>query len=185
MIVFVLIDWLRDLGSRARMPFSRSLGLGLFEMRLTVGPTARRITCRFTKGGRAVLLTTFRKRRNNQRAEIERARTQVVADAAGNREERTSNRESFALGRHQGQAPTGPCGNALGAGAGLQSRADDLRPAYRGRSEPAGACAAHGDHAVGHQGARRPCRPSSKTPSKSHDTLESVRSVCRGWTRLE
>lgn len=72
--VVVLIDRLAGLGSRARMPFSRSLGEGLFEVRFTLGPTARRITYRFTKDGRIVLLTTFRKQRNNERDEIERAR---------------------------------------------------------------------------------------------------------------
>jgi hypothetical protein len=42
------------------------------------------MTYRFTKDGRIVLLTTFRKQRNNERAEIERARKQAVADAASN-----------------------------------------------------------------------------------------------------
>ena len=82
--VVVLIDRLADLGARARMPFSRSLGQGLFELRFTLGPTARRITYRFAKDGNIVLLTTFRKQRNNERAEIERARKQAVADAASN-----------------------------------------------------------------------------------------------------
>lgn len=82
--VVVLVDRLADLGSRARMPFSRSLGQGLFELRFTLGPTTRRITYRFTKDGRIVLLTTFRKQRNNERDQIERARKQAVADAASN-----------------------------------------------------------------------------------------------------
>lgn len=70
----VVIDRLVALGSSARMPFSRSLGDGLFELRFTLGSTARRITYRFTKDGRAVLLTTFRKQRNNERSELARAR---------------------------------------------------------------------------------------------------------------
>ena len=70
----VVIERLAALGSSARMPLSRSLGDGLFELRFTLGPTARRITYRFTKDGRAVLLTTFRKQRNNERTEIARAR---------------------------------------------------------------------------------------------------------------
>ena len=45
----VVIDRLAVLGSTARMPLSRSLGDGLFELRFTLGPTARRITYRFTK----------------------------------------------------------------------------------------------------------------------------------------
>ena len=80
----VVVDRLADLGSRARMPFSRSLGQGLFELLFSLGPTARRITYRLTKDGRIVLLTTFRKQRSNERAEIERARKQAVADATSN-----------------------------------------------------------------------------------------------------
>lgn len=82
--VVVVIDRLAALGSSARMPLSRSLGDGLFELRFTLGPTARRITYRFTKGGRVVLLTTFRKQRNNERAEIARARTAAEACARRN-----------------------------------------------------------------------------------------------------
>jgi len=70
----VVIERFALLGSAARMPLSRSLGEGLFELRFTLGPTAPRITYRFTKDGRAVLLTTFRKQRNNERTEIARAR---------------------------------------------------------------------------------------------------------------
>ena len=70
----VAIDRLAELGSTARMPFSRALGDGLFELRFTLGPTARRITYRFTTNNRIILLTTFRKQRNNERAEIARAR---------------------------------------------------------------------------------------------------------------
>jgi putative component of toxin-antitoxin plasmid stabilization module len=70
----VVIDRLATLGSSARMPLSRSLGDGLFELRFTLGPTARRITYRFTKDSRIILLTTFRKQRNNERNEITRAR---------------------------------------------------------------------------------------------------------------
>jgi putative component of toxin-antitoxin plasmid stabilization module len=77
----VVIDRLAALGSSARMPFSRSLGDGLFELRFSLGSTARRITYRFTKDGRIVLLTTFRKQRNNERKEIARAR-HVAEDCA-------------------------------------------------------------------------------------------------------
>ena len=72
--VVVVIDRLAALGSSARMPLSKSLGDGLFELRFTLGPTARRITYRFARDGRVVLLTTFRKQRNNERAEVARAR---------------------------------------------------------------------------------------------------------------
>lgn len=70
----IVIDRLAALGSSARMPLSRSLGDALFELRFTLGPTARRVTYRFTKDGRIILLTTFRKQRNNERTEIDRAR---------------------------------------------------------------------------------------------------------------
>ena len=70
----VLIDRLASLGASARMPLSRALGDGLFELRFSLGPTARRITYRFMTDGRIVLLTTFRKQRNNERTEIVRAR---------------------------------------------------------------------------------------------------------------
>lgn len=40
----IVIDRLADLGSMARMPFSKALGDGLFELRFTLGPTSRRIT---------------------------------------------------------------------------------------------------------------------------------------------
>jgi len=80
----VVIDRLASLGSSARMPLSRSLGGGLFELRFTLGPTARRITYRFTKNGRIVLLTTFNKQRNNERLEIGRARKAAEVCAHGN-----------------------------------------------------------------------------------------------------
>lgn len=77
----VVIDRLADLRSIARMPFSRALGDGLFELRFALGPTARRITYRFTEDNRIILLTTFRKQRNNERAEINRAR-QIADECA-------------------------------------------------------------------------------------------------------
>jgi putative component of toxin-antitoxin plasmid stabilization module len=77
----VVIDRLVTLGSSARMPLSRSLGEGLFELRFTLGPTARRITYRFAKDSRIILLTTFRKQRNNERAEITRARKAAASCA--------------------------------------------------------------------------------------------------------
>jgi putative component of toxin-antitoxin plasmid stabilization module len=77
----VVIDRLAELSSSARMPLSRSLGDGLFELRFTLGPTARRITYRFAGDGRIILLTTFRKQRNNERTEVNRAR-KAAADCA-------------------------------------------------------------------------------------------------------
>jgi len=82
--VVVIVDRLVELGSSARMPLSRSLGEGLFELRFTLGPTARRITYRFTKDQRIILLTTFRKQRNNERTEIDRARAAAAECARRN-----------------------------------------------------------------------------------------------------
>lgn len=77
----VVIDRIAALGSSARMPLSRGLGDGLFELRFTLGPTARRITYRVTKDSRLILLTTFRKQRNNESTEITRARKAAEACA--------------------------------------------------------------------------------------------------------
>ncbi len=77
----VVVDRLADLGPMARMPFSRALGDGLSELRFTLGPTARRITYRFAKDNWIILLTTFRKQRNNERSEITRAR-QIADECA-------------------------------------------------------------------------------------------------------
>ncbi len=77
----MVVDRLAELGSTARMPMSKSLGDGLFEPRFTLGSTARRITYRFTKDGRIILLSTFRKQRNNERNEIDRAR-KIARDCA-------------------------------------------------------------------------------------------------------
>ena len=79
--VVVIVDRLAEFGSTARMPLSRSLGEGLFELRFALGTTARRITYRFTKDGRIVLLTTFRKQRDNERIEVARARRAARACA--------------------------------------------------------------------------------------------------------
>jgi hypothetical protein len=81
--VVVIVDRLAILGSTARMPLSRSLGGGLFELRFGLCATARRITYRFTQDGRVVLLTTFRKQRRNERVEVARARQ--VADECARR----------------------------------------------------------------------------------------------------
>ena len=73
-IVLAHVERLEDRGSQSRMPASRSLGDGLFELRFDLGRTARRITYFFADGRRIVLLTTFRKQRQNERAEVQRAR---------------------------------------------------------------------------------------------------------------
>jgi len=59
--VVVIVDRLSVLGPAA-------------ELRFSLGSMARRITYRFTQDGRIVLLTTFRKQRQNERVEVARAR---------------------------------------------------------------------------------------------------------------
>lgn len=73
-LVLAHLDRLAERGSGLRMPASRSLGDGLFELRFDFGRVARRITYYFAPARRIVLLTVFRKQRQNERAEVRRAR---------------------------------------------------------------------------------------------------------------
>lgn len=61
-------------GNLLRMPHSRALGEGLYELRFHCETVNRRITYVFAPERRAITLTTFRKQRNNERAEVLRAR---------------------------------------------------------------------------------------------------------------
>lgn len=61
-------------GHELRMPHARPLGGGLHELRFTCEGAARRITYVLDPGRQAVTLTTFRKQRDNERAEVLRAR---------------------------------------------------------------------------------------------------------------
>ena len=61
------VERLAEDGSRLRFPASRSLGGGLFELRVGLGRVARRVTFYFAEDRRIVLLTTF------SQAEAERA----------------------------------------------------------------------------------------------------------------
>jgi hypothetical protein len=68
------IERLADRGNTLRMPVSRALGDGLFELRFDLKRVAWRIAFFFASGRRIVLLTVFRKQRMNERHEVERAR---------------------------------------------------------------------------------------------------------------
>ncbi|MBI2709357.1 MAG: type II toxin-antitoxin system RelE/ParE family toxin [Actinobacteria bacterium] len=68
------LDRLVERGAQLRMPHSRALGEGLFELRFDLGRVAQRITYFFAGGDRIVLLTVFRKQRMNEAQEIKRAR---------------------------------------------------------------------------------------------------------------
>lgn len=69
------VERLADRGNLLRMPASRALGDGLFELRFDVVRVAWRIPYFYTSGRRIVLLTVFRKQRQNERSEVQRARS--------------------------------------------------------------------------------------------------------------
>ncbi|MCL2471429.1 MAG: type II toxin-antitoxin system RelE/ParE family toxin, partial [Propionibacteriaceae bacterium] len=71
-----MIDMLAAEGNRLRMPHSRSLGDGLFELRFAImrATVEQRITYTFDAGRMIITLTTFRKTRQNQVREVSRAR---------------------------------------------------------------------------------------------------------------
>ena len=56
------------------MPASRALGDGLFELRFDIVRVSWRITYFFAGSQQIVLLTVFRKQRQNERQEVQRAR---------------------------------------------------------------------------------------------------------------
>jgi hypothetical protein len=62
------IERLATRGSQMRMPASRTLGGGLLELRFDIHPLSWRITYFFASDRRIVLLTVFRKQRQNERA---------------------------------------------------------------------------------------------------------------------
>lgn len=72
--VLVHIERLAARGSSLRMPASRPLGQGLFELRFDLDRMAWRVTFFFPGQRRVVLLTVFRKQRMNERSEVARAR---------------------------------------------------------------------------------------------------------------
>ena len=78
-----ILERLASQGNMLRMPHSRSLGGGLYELRFACENVSQRITYVFELDRRAVTLTAFRKRRQNERGEILRARrAQAACQAA-------------------------------------------------------------------------------------------------------
>ncbi|MGH3786860.1 MAG: type II toxin-antitoxin system RelE/ParE family toxin [Pseudonocardiaceae bacterium] len=67
------LQLLTEHGSTLGMPYSRSLGNGLRELRFHLRDEQRRITFWIAPDRRIVLLTTFRKQRQNERREVERS----------------------------------------------------------------------------------------------------------------
>jgi|HubBroStandDraft_1064217.scaffolds.fasta_scaffold101609_2 phage-related protein len=72
-IAAVNVDRLADQGARLRMPHSRNLGGGLHELRFDLDHVAVRVTYLLPGDHRTVLLTQFRKQRDNERQEVARA----------------------------------------------------------------------------------------------------------------
>jgi putative component of toxin-antitoxin plasmid stabilization module len=68
------VEHLVEHGAALRMPRSRSLGEGLFELRFDLGRTAQRISFFFPGERHIVLPTTFHKQRQNESSEVARAR---------------------------------------------------------------------------------------------------------------
>jgi hypothetical protein len=72
-----LIDALLTQGPDLGMPYSRGLRAGLFELRNRLRDEQRPITYWFAPDQRIVLLTTFRKQRQNEQNEIAQTRAEV------------------------------------------------------------------------------------------------------------
>jgi hypothetical protein len=70
----VALERLAERGPDLRMPHSRPLDRGLFELRFTCEGAARRITYYFDHERRVITLTTFRKQRQREEREVARAR---------------------------------------------------------------------------------------------------------------
>lgn len=78
-VVAERVDLLANLGHMLRMPHSRSLGEGLLELRFDMSRRSWRITYWHRPDGVIVLLTVFHKQRNNEAAEVVRARKALEA----------------------------------------------------------------------------------------------------------
>ena len=71
-----MIELLQAYGNQLRMPHSKPLGDGLFELRFALQHNTidQRITYVFDPERRIITLTTFHKTQNNQAREVTRAR---------------------------------------------------------------------------------------------------------------
>ena len=77
------VELLAQWGGQLRLPHSRSLGGGLFELRFDLARRAWRITYCFGGGRRILLLTVFRKQRQTERVQLRRARRAMASVVAG------------------------------------------------------------------------------------------------------
>lgn len=69
-----VLSLLAEKGNQLRMPHSKALGSGLYELRFDANRVSHRITYVFEPVAKVITLTAFRKQRQNERQEIERAR---------------------------------------------------------------------------------------------------------------
>ena len=81
------LDRLALLGPALSMPHSRMLGAGLRELRFSCEGVARRVTYYIDSERKVITLTTFRKQRDNERREVDRAHRAMGEDRMG-REDR-------------------------------------------------------------------------------------------------
>ena len=74
------LDRLAAVGPALAMPHSRMLGGGLRELRFTCEGVARRVTYYVEVERKMITLTTFRKQRDNERREVQRAHKAMSRD---------------------------------------------------------------------------------------------------------
>lgn len=79
----VALERLAERGPALRMPHSRALGDGLFELRFRCESTDRRITYYFETPRQAITLTTFHKTRQAEQREVRRARRAMRGSQEG------------------------------------------------------------------------------------------------------
>lgn len=71
------IETLEAFGNALGMPRSKNLKGRLYELRFKCENVERRITYTFEPQKKIIMLTTFRKQKNNERKEIQRARDEL------------------------------------------------------------------------------------------------------------
>jgi phage-related protein len=82
-VVAERIDLLANFGHMLRMPHVRPLGRGLVELRFDMSRRSWRITYWHRPDGVIILLTVFRKQRDNEAREVDRARRALEACQTG------------------------------------------------------------------------------------------------------
>lgn len=78
------LDRLEQQGPEVTMPHAKPLGDGLRELRFSCENAERRITYTLDPNNKAITLTTFRKQKQNERREVQRARRALAAHRSQN-----------------------------------------------------------------------------------------------------